>query len=153
MTHSSTSDPTTAKPIERASLGQLILEFVTRQSEEITEEDIAYFTQHPDQIDQVSSAVNLHKLFLIFGLLLGVFLVAVSKIMSYSGLLAVLHPGFAEFLIDIVFEIGVGLIGAAIVTFMLSVTFNAHVRSAKKWRRAIRQKIKDNATAKAAQPD
>ena len=149
MSDKTTSKTKTPKPIERASLGHLILEFVTRDSEAITEEDIAYFSQHPDQIDQVSSVVNLHKLFLTFGLIFGVLLVGASKVLQYSGVLGPLHVGVQGFLIDIVFEIGVGLISAAIVTFMLSIVFNTHLRTARKWRRAIRKRIEAEAAGQA----
>jgi hypothetical protein len=46
---------------------------------EVTDEEIDYFREHPDQIDEVTAPVNVHKLFLWWGALLGVALVALSN--------------------------------------------------------------------------
>ena len=41
----------------------------------VTEEDLAYFRDHPDEIDEVTAPVNVHKLFLWAGALIGIVLV------------------------------------------------------------------------------
>lgn len=45
--------------------------------------------------------------------------------------------GFEAFFVDIIFEVRVALIGAAgaaIVTFMIGLSLNQHMKSAKRWR-------------------
>ena len=85
------------------------------KSEEISEEELRYFRAHPDQIDEVSAPVYVHLVFLWAGGLLGAAFVAVSKWLKFSGLLAFETEAMSEFTIDIVFEIGVALIGAAVL--------------------------------------
>lgn len=52
-----------------------------------------------------------------------------------------LSESFGEFTIDIVFEVGVALIGAAVTAYILGVLLNKQQENAVKWRSAIRQKI------------
>ncbi len=61
---------------------------------ELTDEDIAYFRQNPDLIDEVTAPVNIHKYFLWLGTLLGVLLVALSKYFKFSPLFAAASEGF-----------------------------------------------------------
>ena len=43
----------------------------------VTEEDLAYFRDHPDEIDEVTAPVNVHKLFLWAGALIGIALIGI----------------------------------------------------------------------------
>lgn len=135
------SDEKTEKPVKRFSVDYILWRIASLNHKEITEEEIEYFRSHPDQIDEVSSPVTLHRLFLWFGLGVGVFLVGSSKTALHGGLLTFLHAGVAEFIVDIIFEMGVALIGAAIVTFMIGLSLNEQQASAKKWRKEIRRRI------------
>jgi len=107
---------------------------------EVTDEEIAYFRNHPDQIDEITAPVAVHKLFLWVGALLGTLLVAVSKVIKFSQL-AIVSVGVREFVIDIVFEIGVALIGAAVTAYILGILLNQQQENAKKWRSEIRRRI------------
>lgn len=108
---------------------------------EVTDEEVAYFHAHPDQIDEVTAPVNVHKLFLWVGALLGVAFVAASKMLKFTDGLAFLSEGFREFGIDIVFEIGVALIGAAVTAYILGILLNQQQDNAAKWRAEIRRRI------------
>jgi hypothetical protein len=107
----------------------------------VTDEDLAYFRDHPDEIDEVTAPVNVHKLFLWAGALLGIALVAASKMLGYGPLLDAVSAGVSEFVIDIVFEIGVALIGAAVTAYLLGILLNRQQENAAAWRAEIRQRL------------
>ena len=110
---------------------------------ELTDEDIAYFRQNPDLIDEVTAPVNIHKYFLWLGTLLGVLLVALSKYFKFSPLFAAASEGFREFGIDIIFEIGVALVGAAVTAYILGILLNKQQDSAAGWRVEIRRRVNE----------
>ena len=87
---------------------------------EMTEEEVTYFRDHPELIDEVTAPVNVHKLFLWGGALLGTLFVGLSK----------------------VFEIGVALIGAAVTAYILGILLNQQQKNAAHWRAEIRGRIK-----------
>jgi hypothetical protein len=117
--------------------------FFKSSPDELSDEELAYFTEHPDTIDEVTAPVNIHKLFLWVGALLGIVLVGVSKWLKFTE-----HPllseSVIEFGVDIVFEIGVALIGAAVTAYILGILLNRQQENAAHWRAEIRRKIKDN---------
>lgn len=129
------------KPIKRFSVDYLIWSIASLDHKAVSDEEVAYFRTHPDQIDEVSSPLILHKLFLWIGLFLGLFLAGISKVLSFSAALDSAHPAMAEFIVDMFFEIGVALIGAAIVTFMIGISLNQQQARAKRWRKEIRKRI------------
>ena len=45
--------------------------FLKTSPEAVTEEELNYFAEHPDEIDEITAPVNIHKLFLWAGTLLG----------------------------------------------------------------------------------
>jgi len=107
---------------------------------EVTDDEVAYFRSHPDQIDEVTAPVNVHKRFLWWGALLGTACVGASKLLKFSSL-ALLSEGFREFGIDIIFEIGVALIGAAVTAYILGILLHQQQDNAAKWRAEIRNRI------------
>jgi hypothetical protein len=126
----------TAKQRDRVFL-KLFLKTATN---EVTDEEVAYFRDHPDQIDEVTAPVAVHKLFLWAGALLGTLLVGVAKVIKFSQF-AIVSEGVREFVIDMVFETGVALIGAAVTAYILGILLNQQQENAKKWRSEIRQRI------------
>jgi hypothetical protein len=93
-------------------------------------------------MDEVTAPVNIHKLFLWVGALIGIALVAASKLLKF-GVEIVVSESMREFLIDIVFESGVALIGAALTAYLLGILLNNQQENAAKWRTALRQKISE----------
>jgi hypothetical protein len=114
--------------------------FLTTSPSELSDRELAYFREHPDQIDEVTAPVNIHKLFLWVGAALGAFCVAVSKLLVHSGVL-IEHPVVREYLIDIVFESGVALIGAAVTAFILGIMLDKQQENAAFWRSEIRRRL------------
>lgn len=108
---------------------------------ELTEADIEYFRNNPELIDEVTAPVNIHKYFLWLGTVLGVLLVGVSKFLKFTPILPELSEAFREFSIDIVFEIGVALIGAAVTAYLLGILLNKQQDNASHWRSEIRRRI------------
>jgi hypothetical protein len=112
--------------------------FLKTSPEEVTEEELDYFAEHRDEIDEVTAPVNIHKLFLWAGTLLGVAFVGLSKILKFQPVLENLPEGLREFGIDIVFEIGVALIGAAVTAYILGILLDQQQKNAARWRAGIR---------------
>ena len=110
---------------------------------EVTAEELSYFREHPDQIDEVTAPVNVHKLFLWVGALLGIVLVALSKYLKFS-IVYMLSEALREFTVDVVFEIGVALIGAAVTAYILGILLNQQQENASLWRAEIRKKISES---------
>jgi hypothetical protein len=55
--------------------------------------------------------------------------------------IAILSEGFIEFVVDIIFEIGVALIGAAVTAYILGILLNQQQDNAAVWRSEIRRRI------------
>jgi len=121
--------------------------FLKTSPEEVTEEELDYFAEHRDEIDEVTAPVNIHKLFLWAGTLLGVAFVGLSKILKFQPVLENLPEGLREFGIDIVFEIGVALIGAAVTAYILGILLDKQQDNAARWRADIRRRLKARKTA------
>ena len=109
---------------------------------EVTDEEVAYFRDHPDEIDEVTAPVAVHKLFLWAGALLGTLLVGVAKVFKFSQF-AMLSVGVSEFVVDMVFETGVALIGAAVTAYILGILLNQQQDNAANWRVEVRRRISE----------
>jgi hypothetical protein len=109
---------------------------------EVTDEELEYFRNNPDQIDEISAPVSIHKLFLWAGTLLGVVFVGLSKMMKFQSVLEYLPEGLREFGVDIVFEIGVALIGAAVTAYILGILLDQQQQNAARWRAEIRRRLR-----------
>ena len=114
--------------------------FLKRSVSEVSDAEVVYFRRHPDQIDEVTAPVNVHKLFLWAGALIGTACVGISKLLKFSGY-ALGSEGFREFGIDIIFEVGVALISAAVTAYILGILLNQQQDNAAKWRAEIRRRI------------
>ncbi|HAW7014516.1 hypothetical protein ACT4ZU_07270 [Acinetobacter baumannii] len=123
---------------------KLFIKLLFKSTSEVTDEEIEYYRKYPDQIDQVTAPLNIHKIFLWVGALLGVVVVAVAKFLKFSGSLDFLSEGVLEFVIDIIYETGISLIGAAVTAYMLGVLLNKQQENATKWREEIRRRIKES---------
>ena len=108
---------------------------------QVTDEEMDYFREHPEQIDEVTAPVNVHKLFLYAGTVLGIIMVAVSKVLKFQPLISGLSEGVQEFVVDIVFESGVALIGAAVTAYILGILLDKQQENAAKWRAEIRRRL------------
>ncbi|MDO7492953.1 hypothetical protein Q5X77_03920 [Acinetobacter baumannii] len=123
---------------------KLFIKLLFKSTSEVTDEEIEYYRKYPDQIDQVTAPLNIHKIFLWAGALLGVIVVAIAKFLKFSGSLDFLSEGVLEFVIDIIYETGIALIGAAVTAYMLGVLLNKQQENAIKWREEIRRRIKES---------
>ncbi|MCF1332439.1 hypothetical protein NMM48_13530 [Acinetobacter baumannii] len=123
---------------------KLFIKLLFKSTSEVTDEEIEYYRKYPDQIDQVTVPLNIHKIFLWAGALLGVIVVAIAKFLKFSGSLDFLSEGVLEFVIDIIYETGIALIGAAVTAYMLGVLLNKQQENATKWREEIRRRIKES---------
>ena len=114
--------------------------FLKSSPADVTEEEVTYFRNHPELIDEVTTPVNVHKLFLWAGALLGTLFVGLSKTIKFAHV-TFFSEGLIEFVVDIVFEIGVALIGAAVTAYILGILLNQQQENAARWRAEIRRRI------------
>ncbi len=122
----------------------LFIKLLFKSSSKVTKEEIEYYRKYPDQIDQVTAPINIHKIFLWTGALLGILVVAIAKFLKFSGMLTFLSEGVLEFVIDIIYESGIALIGAAVTAYLLGVLLNKQQENALKWREEIRRRIQES---------
>ena len=127
---------------ERRGPDSLFFNQLFRSSSVVTDEDVAYFSEHPDQIEEVTAPVFIHRFFLWAGALMGVAFVGLSKILKYSSILSFLAESIREFVVDIVYECGVALLSAAVTAYILGVLLNQQQKNAAIWRTEIRRRIK-----------
>lgn len=130
------------KPTYSQIRDQVLYKFFFGNGTEVTDDEVAYFREHPEEIDDFSAPLNIHKIFLFFGILLGICLVGVSKVLKSLSWLEAFSLSLHEFLVDIVFEVGVALIGAAVTAYLLGILLNRQQSEAKKWRTELRKRIK-----------
>ena len=128
---------------EKADRDRILIKLLLKDKVDATPEEVAYFRKHPDEIDEITAPVNVHKLFLLLGSLLGILLVWLSKILNFSTIFRKLPDHVEEFLVDIVFEIGVALIGAAVTAYLLGILLNTQQKNAKDWRQQVRRRIRE----------
>ncbi|OCZ55399.1 hypothetical protein [Acinetobacter seifertii] len=121
----------------------LFIKLLFKSSAKVTADEIEYYRKYPDQIDQVTAPINIHKIFLWTGALLGAVIVAIAKFLKFSGVFDFLSAAVLEFVIDIIYESGIALIGAAITAYMLGVLLNKQQENALKWREEIRKRIEE----------
>ena len=76
--------------------------------------------------------------------MLGIVVVAIAKFFKFSGTLDFLSESILEFVLDIIYESGIALIGAAITAYILGVLLNKQQENALKWKKEIRRKIKES---------
>jgi hypothetical protein len=108
----------------------------------VTNEEVKYFREHQDEIDEFSAPLNIHKFFLLIGIAAGIFFVGLSKFMKVLLLTKYVSVLLSEFIIDITLEIGAAFIGAAVTAYLLGILLNQQQRNAKKWRSELRKRIK-----------
>jgi hypothetical protein len=122
---------------------KIFLNMFVKNKKKLTQQEIEYFRMHPSEIDEITAPINVHKVFLTFGIVVGVILVGISKIIKTTNLFDFMQGTFEEFVIDIIFEIGVALIGAGVTAYLLGILMNTQQQNAKKWRKEIRRKIRE----------
>lgn len=61
---------------------RVALKLLLTDKTELDQNEIDYFRQHPDEIDEITAPVNVHKFFLWIGSLLGIGLVIISKLIE-----------------------------------------------------------------------
>ena len=110
-------------------------------SEEPSEDEIAYFAKHPDQIDEISEPMRMHRLFLWFAVISGFLIVGLAKFLGTVHDAHFFSGVWREFVVDIIFEAGVALIGAGVTAYFMGVLLNNQQAKTKRWRRQLRAAI------------
>lgn len=127
----------------QADRDTVIFQILTSDKIEVSDEAIAYFRKYPDEVDEVTAETRIHKIFLWAGLAFGLAAVAVSKVLSILPLENYIGLGLEGFLVDVVFEGGVALIGAALTAYFLGILLNTQQERARLFRKEIRRKLRE----------
>lgn len=120
----------------------LVLKTMVPGNVEVTDKEVEYFRQHPDEIDEITAPVAVHKRFLLIGCAAGMALVVLSKWIRHSAVLDS-RPYFEEVVVDVTFEIGVALLGAGVTAYLLGILLNEQQKKARRWRATIRKRIRE----------
>lgn len=126
---------------ERVDRDLILLRSLLKQKNEVTPQEVAYFREHPDEIDEITAPVNIHKMFLVAGSVLGILLVIGANLLEHLSVTPLFGATVREIVSEITFEIGVALIGSGVTAYMLGILLNVQQENAQEWRRAIREKI------------
>ena len=110
-------------------------------SEEPSEEEVAFFAANPDQIDEISEPMRLHRLFLWFAVISGFIVVGLAKFLGTVEDSDVFSGVWREYVVDIIFEAGVALIGAGVTAYFMGVLLNNQQAKTKRWRKQLRAAI------------
>ena len=137
---------TTRRTQEKTDKGSqrdwFLFRMMTSEQIDLDDETLAYFREHPEEVDEVTAPARIHRYFLVLGLTFGLLMVAVSKVIAFSSLKNWVGPGIEDFLVDVVFESGVALIGAALTAYFMGVLLNLQQDRAKLWRKEIRRRLR-----------
>lgn len=120
---------------------RLVLELLAKEKIEISDEAIAYFRDHPEEIDEVTASTRIHRLFLWAGLSVGVLAIGASRLIATFPLEKYLGAEGEGFLVEIVNEGGVALLGAALTAYFMGVLLNTQQRRAREFRKEIRRRL------------
>ncbi|MEO1221971.1 MAG: hypothetical protein AAFY42_11550 [Pseudomonadota bacterium] len=110
-------------------------------TEEPSEEEIAYFAANPEQIDDVSEPMRLHRLFLWIAVVSGFLTVGLAKFLGTVEDSRFFSGVWREYVVDIIFEAGVALIGAGVTAYFMGVLLNNQQAKTKRWRKQLRAGI------------
>ena len=128
--------------IERKVLEKLVVTNIKHKKLDISEEELAYFKEYPYELDRITSTVATKKLFIGLAGVIGTILVGLSVVLrSYN--LGELLNGFG---IDLLFEGGIALWGAAITVYMLEILMHRQELINRQYRRIVQKKIEDSDT-------
>ncbi len=111
---------------------------------EVSDEEMAYFREHPEEIDEVTAATRVHRFFLGAGMIAGVSAVAVSKAIDSVQLEAAIGPILADLLVSVIFEGGGALIGASLTAYFMGTLLNNQQERAKAFRKEIRRRLRED---------
>ncbi|MEL7104659.1 MAG: hypothetical protein AAGM21_01975 [Pseudomonadota bacterium] len=106
-----------------------------------TKDEIAYFAEHPDEIDEISEPMRLHRAFLWFAVISGGLIVGLAKVLGTVEDPVFFSGVWREFMVDIVFEAGVALMGAGVTAYFMGVLLNNQQAKTKRWRKQLRAAI------------
>ena len=136
------ADPVSGLLSKLVSLRERIhLRLFLGASDEPSEDEIAYFAEHPDQIDEISEPMRLHRLFLWLAVISGFTIVGLAKFLGTVDDTAIFSGVWREYVVDIIFEAGVALIGAGVTAYFMGVLLNNQQAKTKRWRKQLRTAI------------
>jgi hypothetical protein len=86
--------------------------------DKISKEELAFFRKHPELVQTLGSKKTIYKTVLVVVFVTGFFLVAISKILKF-GFADAANQKLVEFIVDLIFELGVALWGGVATTVLL----------------------------------
>ena len=105
----------------------------------VTPEVIAYYREHPDQLDLIVDKEHFHKKFLYFFFVLGLILTIGSRILGVVFKDEYLH----SLLFDVMSELGIAIFGGAVTAYFIEFLKNKQFQQNIEYREKIRQAIEE----------
>lgn len=124
-----------------------VLRGIAGERPEVTDEEVAYYRAHPDEIDLATSPSRIHRVFLLLGSVAGLGTVVLAKVVAAAPAEEFVGDFLDNLFVDLLFEVGVALIGASVTAYLLGVLLTSSQRSARAWRQALRRRIREGAEA------
>ncbi|MEO0606334.1 MAG: hypothetical protein AAF211_33200 [Myxococcota bacterium] len=107
----------------------------------VTDEEVAYYREHPDEIDVATSPGQIHRQFLWLGSLTGLAAFVLAKVVAWSSAEEVLGEFVDNLVVDLLFEVGVAMIGASVTAYLLGVLLVESQKQARQWRQELRKRV------------
>ncbi|MEM1362443.1 MAG: hypothetical protein AAGF94_12120 [Pseudomonadota bacterium] len=130
-----------------ALIWQRVWRGFSRTKPDVTDDEVAYFSAHPEEIEAAVAPGRIHQWFLLLGSAAGFLLLVVSKLIDYLRLTEWLGEFLNELIVDLLFEVGVALIGAAVTAYLLGVLLVVQQKNARIWRQELRRQIEEKKVA------
>ena len=109
---------------------------------ETTKEDLIYYKEHPEELENYVNKDYIHIRFLRFFFFLSLIIVFVTKTMTfyYSGIWS---KYITDVLLDIIYKCGLALLGGTITAYLLGYLRQREYVESMKYRNMIHEKLKE----------
>ena len=113
----------------------------------ISEEELEFYHKHPELISAIGSKKTIYWSVLISVFVTGFVLVAISKGIKFSYVDAV-NAGLVEFVVDLIFELGVALWGGVATTVLLQNFVQHQYKEGRQYQQQILRELSQRSVKK-----
>lgn len=119
---------------------QLIKATISNKAYEISDEEVEFFRQNPEQLEIMTNPIDAKKRYLSIAALIGLVLVLISIFYQYYPIFnedTIMH----EFIVQVTFEGGVSLWGVSLTVYLLEVLLEKQNRVNRNYRKRVLKRI------------
>ena len=121
---------------------KLIMKNLRKREIVITDEEVEFFRNNPEELELMTDTLTAKKLYLTLAATVGFVLVAFSIYFRYNPIIGD-ESLFHGFFMDLLFEGGVALWGAAITVYLLEIVLDNQADINDAYKRSILNRIKE----------